>query len=166
MNKQIQRKRNAVQFNNLMNTLIDNDISSKQYDEIIDKLVTQMSNDPSDFVVPNSLEFINNIINVHGEGTNTIELFYPIVLSVLLFYVESVKEVDSYNDTKTPLTAIVVNFAELVGIEIELIGDICSYDSYFKKFLAYENKDVIPEEKSKRVNKEYNLEVAVDLLDW
>ena len=166
MNKETQRKRTAIEFNNLMNALIDNNITAKQYDDIVNKLATRVRNDPSDFIAPNSFEFINRIRNIHEGGVNTIELFYPIVMGVLLFYVESIKEIDSYNKTKTQITSIVVNFSELTGIDIELVGDMCVYDLYFKKFLAYENKERIPTEKPARVNKEYSVEVVPDLFNW
>lgn len=166
MNKDLIRKKDALEFNNLMNLLICNDITSSQYDVIVDKITTKMRNDPSNFIAPNSLQFMNNIVNVHTGNINTIELFYPSIMSALLIYVENIKELDSYNESKTSLTEIVVSFANLTGLSIDLLGDICSYDAYFKKFLAYENKGAVPEEKPDRLYKEYVVEVAPDLFNW
>lgn len=166
MLKSIKRKKDALEFNNMMKTLIKNDITETQYDNIIDELSKNIMNEPAIFVAPNSLEFINDVRDVHEGENNTIELFYPLVMTVLLFYVQETKEFDSYNNTKTPLTEIVVNFSDLTSIGIELIGDMCAYDLYFKKFLAYENKECIPIEKPNKLYKEYNTEVAVDLFNW
>lgn len=166
MNKEIRRKKEALEFNNLMKALIVNDITVEQYNSIINKLTLQLADDPSGLIAPNSFEFVNYIKNIHSGEYNTVEMFYPIIISVMLFYIENIKELDSFNSTSTPLTEIVVNFAELTGIGIEMVGDICAYDIYFKKFLEYENKECITMEQPQRIYKEYQVEVATDLFNW
>lgn len=156
----------ATQFNNLLNLLIKNGITDKQYDIIVKKLSIEITENPSNFLHPYAFEFVNNVRDVHEGEHNSVVLFYPLVMNVLLHYIDKIKIKDRECDTSTPLTEIVVNFSELVGVGIELLGDMCDHDSYFKKFLAYENKECIPEATPKRVKKEYFVELVNDIFDW
>jgi len=156
----------AKDFNQIMDTMIKNGITAKQYDIVIQKMAKAILTNKNIFLSNNALQFINNVRDVHDGETNTIELFYPIIANILLCYIENMKEFDSYHNRKTPLTELVVSFSELTGVGIELIGDICNYDTYFKKFLSYENRSTIEPVKPKRVYKEYNVEISTELFNW
>lgn len=162
----MQNKTTPLEFNNIMNELIKHGMSPKQYDGIVQKMTKALTNNVNAFISKDSLEFTNHIRDVHGGEINTIEMFYPIISNILLCYIENMKEFDSYHNRKTPLTELVVSFSDLTGVGIELLGDICNYDSYFKKFIAYENTSVLEHNTPNRLYKEYHVEVSTELFNW
>lgn len=143
------------------NMITSGKITADDYVTIAIDLATKINQyGPDFFIFNNSFIWLNYIENKHSEFV-TVEMFYPSVLSVMLKYVEDCREFDELSGSKTTIKDAVLSFADKSGIDIEVIGDICSYDTYFKKFI--ENESNIYGTKD---NKSYHPDLVSDLFNW
>lgn len=129
----------SKEFNSLMLELIPVIENPTQYESIANKMATNLMIDNNMYLTPGAFEFMNHMINIHEEGKNTLEFFYPVVLNTLLTYTENIKISERDQLENTSLRDIIVNFAFFASIEIEIIGDMCANDAYFRKFIEREN---------------------------
>lgn len=146
---------------NLSQIIANRSLSSSDYETIATDLATKINQyGPDFFIFKNSFIWLNYVENKHEDFT-TVDMFYPSVLAVMLKYVEDCREFDELSGSKTTIKDAVLSFADKCGIDVEVIGDICSYDVYFKKFI--ENESNIYGVKD---NKSYHPDLVSDLFNW